>query len=71
MTIALNIQRIECGLSDKGISVKELCTIAGINQSTWTRWKSGATTPNMATWSKIESAFDDLTSDAKKAEAAE
>jgi len=40
-----------------GMSIRELCREAGVNTSTWTRWKSGLTTPTFATWGKIEAAL--------------
>jgi predicted transcriptional regulator len=60
MSVADKIEAIERGLSDAGVTVKALCDAADINQSTWTRWKAGNNVPNMATWSRIESAFSQL-----------
>ena len=58
MSVPSQIQFIEKALADAGLSVRALCAHAGINQSTWTRWKAGSTTPNMSTWSRVEEAFE-------------
>lgn len=62
MEIASEIAHIEAELSAGGHTVKALCARAEVNQSTWTRWKNGATEPNTATWRKVKAAFADLVS---------
>lgn len=42
-----------------GLSIAELCRRAGIFQSTWTRWKSGATQPNFKSWNAVIRALED------------
>lgn len=60
MTVATDIKRMETDLSASGRTVKALCDAAGINQSTWTRWKAGDNAPNMATWQRVCEAFKTL-----------
>ncbi len=56
MGIAEDIEEIEAGLAEAGVTVKTLCAVAEINQSTWTRWKAGSNAPNMVTWSRVATA---------------
>lgn len=61
MSIAEQVSKIERDLAARGWSPDDLCRKAGINRSTWTRWKSGVVIPNLATWQKVEEclpAFD-------------
>lgn len=60
MSFISRIVDIERELSEKGRRVSDLCEAAGINRSTWTRWKSGATSPLMAAWERVEGAKADL-----------
>jgi predicted transcriptional regulator len=60
MSVLPEIEAIEAKLKDAGASVTALCAAADVNQSTWTRWKSGKTVPNMATWQKVNSAFKSI-----------
>jgi hypothetical protein len=53
MNIQQEIADIEQRLADAGESVGEYCKRAGINRSTWTRWKAGATAPNMRSWQRV------------------
>lgn len=60
MTMKAEIERIEGDLTSLGVTVKSLCDVAGINQSTWTRWKGGSNIPNMATWGRVKEAFSQI-----------
>lgn len=60
MAVAVEIAGIEQDLSRAGKTVKDLCAAAGVNRSTWTRWKAGATEPNMATWRKVQAELQAL-----------
>lgn len=62
MTVSDKVVEMEAGLKAAGSSVLHLCQEARIKRSTWTRWKSSTTTPNMATWERAVTAFDALTS---------
>ena len=53
MTISAKIAQMEADLSSVGVTVKALCEEAGVNQSTWTRWKAGSHAPLMETWGKV------------------
>jgi predicted transcriptional regulator len=57
MAVSEEMAQIEASLSSAGLTVKALCATAGVNQSTWTRWKAGSNEPNMATWAKVRDAF--------------
>ena len=57
MMVANDISMMESALAARGQTVKSLCDGAGINQSTWTRWKSGESVPNMATWQRVRDAY--------------
>jgi transcriptional regulator with XRE-family HTH domain len=54
MNIRDEIPKMEAALRERGLSVDEFCDKADLARSTWTRWKSGAVQPNMATWSRVE-----------------
>lgn len=58
MAVASEIAEMEGQLSAAGQTVKALCETAGVNQSTWTRWKAGSHVPNLATWRKVREAHD-------------
>lgn len=64
MEIKAEIMRMEGGLAKAGATARALCDRAGVNQSTWTRWKSGATAPNLSTWGRVQSAYAELTAEA-------
>ncbi len=55
------IRDMEDQLKAAGLSVDDLCQTAPIKRSTWTRWKSQATTQNMETWTRVVEAYDRLT----------
>lgn len=61
MTISEEVVQIEQDLAEKGWSPDDLCRAAAINRSTWTRWKSGAVTPNLATWQKVRDVLSGFT----------
>lgn len=62
MAIAIEIASMERELVAAGRTVKALCDEAGVNQSTWTRWKAESNAPNMTTWQKVLEAHQRLTS---------
>lgn len=61
MNIATEIAEMERGLATAGRTIKALCDEAGINQSTWTRWKSESHSPTMTTWGQVVAAYGRLT----------
>lgn len=66
MSISQEVCEIEEDLAKRGWSPDDLCRAASINRSTWTRWKSGAVAPNLATWQRVKdslSTFDRVKSD--------
>lgn len=70
MAVATEIAEMEVQLNAAGQTVKALCEEAGVNQSTWTRWKAGSHAPNMATWQKVREAHHRLVADEPQAGAA-
>lgn len=62
MTIAQSISEMEQELKEAGKTASDLCVEAGIARSTYDRWKTGQTAPNMKTWSAVTDAFASLTS---------
>lgn len=60
------IDAIEKRLADAGSNVSRLCDVAGIARSTWTRWKTGETMPNMATWKVVEAAVAEIVSKSRE-----
>lgn len=47
------IDEIESRLSARKLSVAHLCREAGINQTTWVRWKRGDTAPRSSMWNHV------------------
>lgn len=41
MTLSDEIQGIEAEIKSRGRSIADVLTQAGVNRSTWTRWKNG------------------------------
>lgn len=60
MSISDQVSKIEHDLAERGWSPDDLCRAAGINRSTWTRWKSGVVIPNLATWLKVEECLSEF-----------
>ncbi|MGE0718522.1 MAG: helix-turn-helix domain-containing protein [Alphaproteobacteria bacterium] len=49
---------LEGRVRERGLSVDEFCKSAGINRATWTRWKSGKSSPQMRKWRAVCDALD-------------
>lgn len=49
--------QMENAAVSRGESVRGLLSEAGVNPSTWWRWKSGLSEPRMDTWRRVQSAF--------------
>lgn len=60
MKIIDEISHIERRLRLARIPLQELYRQAGINGSTWTRWRSSKTSPRLTTWNDVQRAADDL-----------
>ena len=61
MTHPNDIPEMEDALKVAGFSVARLCEDAGINQSTWGRWKRKEFSPNFKVWERVVSAYIALT----------
>lgn len=61
MNLPEEITRMERELKEVGHSVSDLCREAGINASTWGRWKNNSFHPRMRVWVDVEAAFARLT----------
>lgn len=57
MNIQNQISEIEERAKGFGLSINELCKRAGIDRSTFTKWKSGKSKPNMETYTSIQNAL--------------
>ena len=55
-----DIPQIEAELEANCATVDQLCYESGINRSTWTRWKSGATKPSLEKWLAVLDTLDRL-----------
>lgn len=56
-----NIREIEAALGRARSNVPKLLAAAGVNRSTWTRWRAGETEPTMAKWRAVTDAAYMLT----------
>lgn len=55
-----DIGMMEDALSARDVPVAVLCRRAGINASTWGRWKNGAFAPSYRKGCDVKAAFDDI-----------
>ena len=58
--VSFDVSQIETELSGLGVSVAELCRRAGIETSTWQRWKAERFDPQQRTAKKIISAMQGI-----------
>ena len=54
------IRAIEAELSAARIGIADFCDRAGINRSTWTRWKAGRFEPRREQWRRVVAALASL-----------
>jgi hypothetical protein len=59
MNTRQKIAQIERSLRRAKVSVNTVCREARVDRSTWTRWKTGKTEPNVKTWEKVKAALPD------------
>lgn len=58
------IIRIETELTENRSNPTELCALAGIDRSTWSKWKSNPDAmPTMRLWKKVEGALEKIKSE--------
>lgn len=50
----------EAKIKSNGLRVDDVLRKAGIDRSTWTRWKAGTTVPRLDNWRSIEKALSVL-----------
>lgn len=51
---------IEKRISDLGMTVAHVCRKAGIDRSTWARWKDGSRKgANLVTWESVQKVIED------------
>lgn len=55
-----NIPKMEAALSERGISVAEMCRRASVAETTWGRWKRKEVSPTFKTWDAVGEAFKAL-----------
>lgn len=58
--ILTDIQNLDAGLRRAGVTDADFCALAGINLSTWWRWRSGAAEPRWSLWRKAKAAGEAL-----------
>lgn len=54
------ISDIEARARKAGYTIDQFCAKAGLNPSTWHRWKQGKTGPTMKNWAKVKAALATL-----------
>lgn len=57
MDITAEINDIEAAARQRGESIQSVLDRAGLDRSTWTRWKSGATKPRLESWMAVKTAL--------------
>ena len=50
----------EAEIKNSGLRVDDVLRQAGIDRSTWTRWKAGTTVPRLDNWRSMERAVEAL-----------
>lgn len=51
------IAAIEKRLAESGKTIDDLCEAAGINRTTWQRWRNGEVGPTMKSWQRVQEAL--------------
>lgn len=54
MTIPNEIATIESRITQAGVSLADFLKLAGVDNSTWWRWKTGNATPLLTSWRAVE-----------------
>ncbi|MFM2092089.1 MAG: hypothetical protein RLZZ127_2578 [Planctomycetota bacterium] len=57
-SIAHQVAEAERRLARTGISLNRFCAGAGVNPTTWWRWKVGKSAPNLTTWDRVQQHLD-------------
>ena len=50
------LKQLERDIAARGVSTRRVLKEAGVNPSTWTRWKAGRNSPNLSTLERCHSA---------------
>jgi hypothetical protein len=53
-SISHQVAEAELRLAKSGISLHRFCAGAGVNPTTWWRWKVGKSAPNFTTWDRVQ-----------------
>lgn len=56
MSIVDEITKFEESAKASGLQIGDVLEAAGVDRSTWTRWKSGKTKPLLESWRSVEAA---------------
>lgn len=64
------IPEMERALTERGLSVAELCRRAEIAETTWGRWKRGDFHPSFKAWANVAKAYSELVGKATAGDAA-
>ena len=70
MLLQDDIADIERRLKQADLPLKRLYACAGINASTWNRWRSGAFSPQLRVWRKVQAGVAGLLSVSEQCTAA-
>lgn len=58
MSTSDEVEALEAKIKSRGLRVDDVLRRAGIDRSTWTRWKAGTTVPRLDNWRALEKAID-------------
>jgi hypothetical protein len=64
MDVRTEIKGIEEQMAEAGVSIASLCRLAGLNQTSWVRWKNGMPA-RRSSWDRVRNAVNDVVRDSK------
>jgi hypothetical protein len=57
MDVKAEVESMEAGLREKGLTVADVLRDTGVAASTWQRWKTSGQVPLLDTWEKVQGAY--------------
>lgn len=67
MSTTEEILALEKQARSAGFRVADILRAAGVDRSTWTRWRNGVTSPRLDNWKAVNKAVADLLAGAQSA----